>query len=37
MESAARTRVIVGVYPGQPDAVVKVAAAFAIRFDAELV
>ena len=37
MESEARTRVIVGVYPGQPDAVVEVAAAFAIRFDAELV
>ena len=30
-------RVIVGVFPGQPDAVVEEAAAFAARFDAELV
>lgn len=37
MANTARTRVIVGVFPGQPDAVVDIAAAFATRFDAELV
>ena len=32
-----RTRVVVGVYPGQADGVVLQAAVFAARFDAELV
>jgi nucleotide-binding universal stress UspA family protein len=32
-----RASVVVGVYPGQPDTVVKQAATFASRFDAQLV